>query len=461
METFDVLVVGAGLSGLSAARRLKDHRPTLSVCILEARDRVGGRTLSAFTDGGGVLDLGAGWIGDAHSELLALVEEFELTLTEQHYPPSIDEHRLTECVGYRLSPLSNEDARQVEQYVDLIASLSRELDPASPWKHPMAGTWDSMSVAQHVREQRMLPEAEKEVLLFAQTVLAGVPEHMSFLYFLLDVTSGGGMEAQSDGDQGAQRWKVKEGTQQISILLADKLQDIGVSIMLNHAVETVETSDSLTRVTCKNGRFQCKRIIFAISPLLIADIHFRPPLPIEKQEFCKYIGVVRAAKVFLVYETAFWLEDKNADGFQSVHFTELGFIHNIFHGSVFTKDGKSYPTLTGVITGQAALDFEKLSDSEQKDAVLRQIELMYRYNVKPLHYHSYIWGKETYSKGCYAGIGTPTGGLFKYGEYMRKPIGDYYFASTETAIEFYGYMEGAVRAGYRAASELIADMLVI
>ena len=457
MATYDALVVGAGLSGLCAARRLKDRRPDLSVCVLEARDRVGGRTLSAYTEEGGVLDLGAGWVGDTHSELLALIEEFQLTLVEQYYPPSTDEHRLTECVGYHLYPLSPDEALQVDEYVDLIASLSRELDPATPWKHPKAGEWDSMSVAQHVRAQRMSPAAEQEVLLFAQTVLAGIPEHMSFLYFLLDVTSGGGMEAQSDGDQGAQRWKVKEGTQQISVLLTNKLREMGVAVLLSHAVEKIETVDRLTYVSCTNGtRIACRRMVLAISPLLIADIDFRPPLPLEKQEFCKYIGVVRAAKVFLIYETAFWLDTKNDDS-RSTHFTELGFMHNIFHGTVSSANGKSLPVLTGIITGQAAIDFEKLSDTEQNDAILRQIERMYGHVSKPLHYQCHIWGKETYSKGCYAGIGTPTGGLFKHGEYMRRPIGDFYFASTETAVEYYGYMEGAIRAGYRAASELMAD----
>ena len=459
MTTFDALVVGAGLSGLSAARRLKSLRPELAVGVLEARDRVGGRTLSARTAEGAVLDLGAGWVGDSHVELLRLIEEFQLTLVEQYYPPSSNDHRLTECVGYPLSPLSAEEARQVDGYVALIASLSRELDPAVPWKHSRAEEWDTMSVAQHVRAQNLLPAAEQEVLLFAQTVLAGVPEHMSFLYFLLDVTSGGGMEAQSDGEQGAQRWKVREGTQQISVLLASKAREMGVTLLLNHAVEKIETIEHTSFVSCTNGaRIASRKIVFAISPLLIADIDFRPHLPFEKQEFCKYMGVVRAAKIFLVYETAFWLDPKPFKDSQSTHFTELGFMHNIFHGSVSGENGKCLPTLTGVITGQAAIDFEKLSDAEQKDAILRQIERMYGVITKPLHYHCYLWGKDAFSKGCYAGIGTPTGGLFKYGEFMRKPIGDFYFASTETAVEFYGYMEGAIRAGYRAAAELVSDV---
>lgn len=217
---------------------------------------------------------------------------------------------------------------------------------------------------------------------------------------------------------------------------------------------------------------------------------------------CNAMVAGRAVKVVVVYREAFWLCDHNSDynhacgephihdssGVVSKHFTEIGFIHNLFHTSIPVGNNSTaiaavassssdscsntttaiaaeeLPGLVGLITGNAAVEFALLSPEQRKESVLRQLWLMYGRSpaaLLPVHYVEKIWSEEEFSGGCFAGVFPPTGVLSAYGEnHLRKPVGDLlYWASTETAEQFMGYMEGALRAGYRAADEVLASWL--
>lgn len=213
---------------------------------------------------------------------------------------------------------------------------------------------------------------------------------------------------------------------------------------------------------------------------------------------CNAMVAGKAVKVVVVYREAFWLGDHNKlnddndahhqeprihdSSGDSKHFTEIGFVHNLFHTSVPVRNNSSstttttttgstssttaeeLPGLVGLITGNAAVEFALLSPERRKDSVLRQLWLMYGrspHALLPVHYVEKIWSEEEYSGGCFAGVFPPTGELSAHGEnHLRKPVGDlFYWASTETAEQFMGYMEGALRAGYRAADEVLASWL--
>lgn len=484
--TADVVVVGAGLSGLSAAYSLisssKFSQKELKVLILEARDRVGGRTntisvtfeesksldtpVSNKTLHTGYIDFGAQWIGPLHSELLSLVEQFDLQLLDQYYPPNdvVNSNRLTECVGYKCELMQKEDALQVDFYMNLIHQLSSDVNTASPWDHPSALQLDTISIHDHINQHISSEPARKEVLLFAQTVLAFSPDQISFLFFLFYVKSGGGMASLGDGELGAQKWKVKGGAENISIQLTALLQGKGVRVMTSCPVVSVKTKKNqnidCTEIVCSNGQIiHSKRVVFAISPQLVAGIEILPELPNEKQQCCKNIVAGHAIKVYIIFKSAFWLNNSDSPDPYSLnaHFTDLGYVHNIFHSTFVTSSGE-FPALVGLITGSAALEFEVLSPSERRIQVLAQLSKMYATDEIPLYYGEKIWAEEVYSGGCYAGISPPTGVLAKYGMHVRSSVGSLHFASTETASEYYGYMEGAIRAGKRAAGELLNDI---
>lgn len=471
MVEAEVVVVGGGLSGLSAARRILAQRPHTSLVLLEARDRLGGRTqtIQVSFDGSakgslpvtGSLDVGGQWIGPQHREMLSLIQLFGLELVEQFYPDSsgVDSCRLTDCVGYECQALSAEDAEEVRTYTRLVDALLLDLDPAAPWSHPQAQQLDYMSIRDHILTHIRAEAAREEMLLFAQTALAFPPADVSMLFFLFDLKSGGGLDCMGDGDDGAQKWKVKGGLQQVSQRLADVVSTGGGRIVYSSEVSKVSTSaDGSLVVRTAQAAYSCKRLVMAIPPLLIPAIVFDPPLPPAKLSMCRLVKG-RAAKVFLVYSSPFWLHpasDTAATSSSKAHFTKLGLVHNMFDSHVECA-GAEYPSLVGIVTGDAVLAYEKLSEAERRATVLRQVHLMYQDKaaLSPLYFGEKCWGQEEFSGGCYAGVTGPTGALVQFGESIRRPVGAVHWAATETAVHFHGYMEGAVLAGLRAADEAL------
>ena len=280
--------------------------------------------------------------------------------------------------------------------------------------HPRAAEFDALSVKEYVLANIPVDSAQTEVLLFIQTILACTSfDSCSFLFFLFVVASGGGMEALGDGDRGAQKWKVRGGTQQICNLLAARLTATAngkVKTLLSTKVVAVYQDELSplaggtvalsTRVVCisatsdyeqpKETIISCKKVIFALSPTLIARqaIAFHPPLPALKQRLYKGMTMGACVKVVVAYSTAFWLIGAVAQteagaeapelGLQPPkqvsieQFSQMGPAHNIF----LTQVGE-LPALVCLITGAAAVAHSALHESERRRAVLAQLARMY------------------------------------------------------------------------------------
>ena len=250
-----VVIVGAGLSGLATARRiLSKTENTLeklpSILIVEARNRVGGRT-ETYEILDAKIDVGAQWIGSSHTKLLDLINTFGFCLLEQFYPssPMMEEikaeSRLIECVNYKIAPLSDTDNKSLQTYINLVEDLSSKIDLLNLSScFEEYRLFDTMSVEQHIRDNidASSEGAISEALLFTQTVMACEPCSISFLHFLLYIKSGGGMVALGDGEEGAQKYKVAGGMQQLSDAMLQHLQEKGVEIMFNTPVQLVSVS---------------------------------------------------------------------------------------------------------------------------------------------------------------------------------------------------------------------------
>ena len=495
----DVVVVGAGLAGLAAADALSTATSSLAmrVVVLEARTRVGGRVESvdvavhlAREDQGAAVsvDVGAQWIGPRHVEMLELVRRFglESELVEQEYPSASATHptmmktttthprRLTECVGYVDDPLSPAAAAELDAFIARVDAWGAELDLDCPGNHARAKEWDHESVEQFVRRELHTPEAQQEALVFAQTVLACAPRAISFLFFLFYVRSGGGMDALGDGEFGAQRWRVRGGMQRIPDLLADDVRKRGVRIVLGEPVASIsrvaETASATTTATATKGfKFEVKSrsgktwrarsVVVAVAPQIVAHgIHFFPPRLVSesKEKMCQALVPGHVVKMVAVFEDAFWLR---ASSPASGHVSELGLVHNLFHSAVDVGGGRMMPALVGLATGDAATALQHMAPPARRDAFLAQLARMYSLPAPPREaaFIDRVWPAEEFSRGCFAGVAPPTGAFSAHAASLRSGDTDgVVLCSTETSTEAFGYMEGAVLAGKRAAAAIIA-----
>jgi monoamine oxidase len=447
---FDVVVVGAGLSGLMACDILSRHDKELTICLVEARDRIGGR-VETHEDG---FDLGAGWIGPTHKELLGLIHRYpSLHLVDQYYPTTTTTatQRLTECVGFPQLPLQAKDQEMVQEYMSLIERINLEIDLEAPWRHPMAEKFDTMSAKDHIEASIPSNEARQEIMLFCQTVLACRVDKISFLFLLFYIKSGGGMAALGDGEDSAQKWKLETGMGGLTSLMERDILKNKVTIRKGCCVESVIDTGGTIELQIRGGtKVRCDRVIFALSPQLVAKMNFFPELEKERVDLGHAICPGKAIKVHIAFDNPFWLSPSLSnvtDSSATVAFTN-GPVHNFFH----SKMGDS-PALVGLITGAAAEECELVPDL--KSRVVQQIQTMYRVQEEPRGYVEKRWGLEEHSGGCFAGICPPDGSLFRLGHLLRTPVGRFHWASTETATEFYGYMEGALLAGTRAANEVL------
>lgn len=471
----DVLIVGAGLSGLSAARYLQQHVPNLKVRIIEARNRAGGRTHSIPSQccPDVNLDVGGQWIGPGQNRMLNLIKEFNLQLIEQKFSESVNtQDRLIECANYSFPPLSDEEYEQIGIFITLIEENGLAMDINHPWTLPGAKVLDSFTVAEYVQKNVTTVAAQVEIFMFVQSLLACDPDTCSVLYLIFNIASGGGMESLSDGTSGAQKWRVKNGTQQISECLVSHLEERAVPCTFSTLVSSIRTTegDSSSPAGCVavieenfanasekiTSEIYAKRVIIACSPLLaVQKIKFNPPLPPGKKAFCEGIVTGKCVKIIVAYTHPFW--ETKAPVQSEVCINDIGFVHNIYLGSV-----GPYPALVGLITGSAASTYAALPEAQRKKAVYTQFALMYNCAFdlvsKPVEYVEKNWCVDNFSAGCFSGI-LPPGLLTSYGEDIRSvTAGVIHWAGTETSTVYYGYMEGAVLSGERTAVEIMDSL---
>ena len=486
-----VVIVGAGLTGLSTALNLLENRNEqqgkhLQITIIEARDRVGGRTHteqieSELFELKASVDVGGQWVGPTQTRVLKLLDRFGMRLKEQMYPPKTSERLEVECIGYENPPLSAVAAEELKSFMATFEALIEQIDPTAPWEHPNASNFDRMSVNEYVFSQIGTKEARKEALLLILSLTGVEGEKVSFLFCLFFIKTGGGLEALGDGEQGAQKWYISGGSQQISKSLISHLMLMGVEFRKEDAVkQIVRNEQGSFQITTRSEKvFPADHVVVAMCPALaLKKIEFYPPLPKGQVELFSSIVGGSAAKAIVVFKEAFWLKSQDVAGLAG-HFADTGPIQNMFH----TEIG-GYPGLVCLCVGDPATQLYEASPQERKQIILGQIRRLYfpdsseeaTDNIEDLlgfvFFIDKIWAKEEFSSGCYCGMWKPNGTFSRLGAaYIQrsKIVGDdvaptgedtqnLYFASTETSDVFVGYMEGAIRAG-EITAEIISDRL--
>lgn len=441
----DVCVVGAGLAGLSAARELS--RAGRSVVVLEARDRVGGRVWNHTFADGTVVELGAQWIGPTQDRMYALVEELGL----QTFPTYNEGQSVMRFGGKmsryrgnipRISPFVLLDMAQAQSRFDRLA---KRVPLDEPWTAERASEWDSQTFASWIDRRAHTRGARELFALYAEAVFAAEPSDFSLLHALFYTHAGGGVDMLSGTANAAQQDRIVDGSQVIPLAMAKELGD---TVRLSHPVRAIERGDGVT-VRSDELEVDAQRVVVAIPPLIAGRIHYNPALPPYRQQLMQRLPMGSVIKFHAVYDEPFW----RGDGLTGQATGDRGPVKVAFDNS---PSSGSPGVLLGFLEGAHARALGKISASDRRGVVLASLaEYFGPRALQPTDFVELDWATEEWTGGCY-GAHFPTGVWTQFGPALREPIGPIHWAGTETAAEWNGYMDGAVRSGERVAAEILA-----
>jgi monoamine oxidase len=440
----DVVVVGAGLAGLSAASDLvaAGH----SVAVLEARDRVGGRTLNHPLGGGEVVEVGGEWVGPGQDRILARAKEMGI----QTFPTYTKGAQILEFEGNvsrfngLIPPLPQPDASDFDQLLGKLVNLEATVPLDKPWTAPGAAELDGQTLETFKLAHSSTRGARFLLDLATRAVFAAEPRDLSLLHALFYMHSGGGIINLTSTQGGAQQSRFVGGSQLVSIRLAERLHR---RVVLNAPVRRIEQSRSGVRVVSDAGTWQSRRVIVAIAPTLAGRIAYAPALPAQRDQLTQRFPQGSVIKFEAVYPEPFW----RAAGLNGSSYCELSPVHFTFDNS--PPSGRP-GVLLGFVAGSDARALTVQSDASRRRAVLSVFARLFGPQAAhPRELIEHNWSNEVWTRGCYAGFLAP-GVWSDYGAALRAPVGRIHWAGTETSEVFTGYMDGAVRSGERAAHEV-------
>ena len=440
----DVVVVGAGPAGLMAARTLQ--AAGLTVAVLEARDRVGGRTHSDHVDGA-FLEIGGQWVSPDQTELLALLEELGKT-TYPRYREGESVYRTPDGQVVRYSgttfPVGDGTRREMERLTALLDELAADVGCSEPWAHPRARELDTISFAHWLRRHSDDEEACQNIGLFIAGGMLTKPAHsFSALQAVLMASSAGSFSHLTDEDFILDR-RVVGGMQSVSEAMAAELD-----VHLGTPVRTLRTDDEGVTAVSDHVVVSAQHAVVAVPPNLYSRISFDPPLPRRQHQMHQHLSLGLVIKVHAAYETPFWRED----GLSGTCFGATSLVQEVYDN---TNHGDDRGTLVGFVSDEKADALFELSDEERRDAVLASIaEYLGPRALDPLVYYESDWASEEWTRGAYA-ASFDLGGLSRYGKDQTAPVGRIHWANSDIAAEGYQHVDGALRRGRAAAQEVLA-----
>ncbi|KAJ5728377.1 hypothetical protein N7493_004707 [Penicillium malachiteum] len=454
-ENADVIVIGAGLAGLTAA--LDVIQSGLSCIILEARDRVGGKTWSQQTyDGKGHIDVGAGWLNDTNqSRVWAIAKRYGAEVIVQNTQgKAVLENWEGNVFSFEYGEVPNFDEETRKNVTEIRDMCEAECQQLDTWR-PRNTELDAMTFEAFLRSRGASKAAMGTATVWTRAMLGVEPCDISALYFLNYCKSGGGLLImRSDRKDGGQYLRVRGGTQTLSKGLASSLPE-GVLRLETPVQSIVQEQGGSLKVQAGGAVYSATKVITTLPGPALKNISFYPPLPPAKRAWTESLYYGYYTKAMMEFKTPFWVER----GFCGLANSFIG-PAGVIRDSCIPQDNKY--VLTCFMGGEPGRAWAALSTPEREKTLLEQIGKLYGVsNVEDqfLKMTAYEWVHDEY-----AGLGCPCTTLppgvldTLGGDGLRAPVGNLHFAGTETAGEWKGYMEGAVRSGSRAAAEAVKDL---
>jgi monoamine oxidase len=454
-DRVDVVVVGGGISGLVAARRVAALGR--SVLLVEARRRVGGRVLNHHLRSGGVIESGGAFVGPTQNRILRLAEELGVpTFNERVKGKSVYISSTTGRQEYEGTvppdPLILPDAANLLTRIDMYAA---EIPVDAPWTHPRAQEWDSQTLGEWIRRNAVNAEGvENLIRCWTQPGFGADPNELSFLYVLWYVACSGDerhvgtFARNSETKNGAQERRFVGGSQLIPLRLAQQLGDI---VALAAPVRRISQHDGHAVVHTGRGRVRARRVIVAAPPPLVLDIDWSPQLPRRRAELLRHLDMGQLMKCDAVYRRPFW----RRDGLNGFGLNDSGAVRVAFDNC--PRDGDP-GVLLAFVGGSTWRRYGIQTRAARRAAVLEGFAAMFgEQALHPIEYVEHDWTREQWTAGGPVANYAP-GTMMQFGRAIRRPHGRVHWAGTETSTYWTGYMDGAVRAGQRAAREVLEHL---
>lgn len=444
--TRDVVIVGAGAAGLTAANELR--KAGLSVVVLEARDRVGGRLWTDVIDGA-MLEIGGQWVSPDQDALKETLAELGLETYRRYREGDslyIGKDGALERFTGEIFPVAPGTEKEIVRLIELLDGMVAEVDPDRPWEHPHAEELDRVSFEAWLEEQTDDQEARDNIALFIAGAMLTKPAYaFSTLQALLMAASAGSFSHLVDADFILDE-RVVGGLQQVPLLLAERLGD---DILLGQPVNEVHRDEDGVRVVTDKGLdVRARYVVLAHAPILYPWIEFTPPLPRLKQQMHQHISMGFVIKVHAVYDRPFWREQ----GLSGTAFSPYEIAHEAYDN---TNHGDERGTLVGFVSDRNADDLFRVSAEERKQRILESLSHYYGAEaLNPLVYFESDWGAEEWTRGAYA-ASFDLGGLARYGADLRTPVGPIHFACSDMAGAGYQHVDGAIRMGRLVAANIL------
>jgi monoamine oxidase len=438
----DVIVIGAGLAGLRAARDLVAQGR--SVILIEAKDRVGGR-LKAETVAGRVVDVGGQWVGARHTELRGEAERLGVATYQQYASGKTVMQLLGKLVHFtgevpKMPVLALLELARLQKRWD---REMRTIPADAPWTAPKAKEWDAITLESWIMANLHTKAAREFARLVPRGAWAVEALQVSYLWFLDALRSGDGLGYLMAVEGGALDAKFEGGMHQIARRMAEELGD---RVILGAPVRKIAQNEDGVRVETAKGEFAARFLIVAAPPGPIARIVFEPTLPAARDGLQQRMPMGTIIKAVVAYAEPFWRKQ----GFSGQVATDddtLGIVMD-------DVQSVSPPILLCFIEGRHAIAMSAAGKEARKEEVIASLVRFFGPEAaNPIGYDDNDWMAEPYTHG-YVGH-MPPGVMTRFGHALREPCGRIHWAGTETATEWAGYIEGALRSGIRAAKEVL------